>query len=399
MKILEENELLLKFMIVNVCSGTSIGLMNLITPIFALYLHATSMEIGLIRGVTGFGDLLIVLPAGILVDYFGTRKMYVVSCLCGGIAIVICSFASSTTVLMLMMILYGLTRNVRNTSLSTAFFKNMGRIGARKIGWYKGSMMVGSTFIGPALGGILATAISFTAFFVFTAAFMITPLLMVLARLFRKNAPPGAPGKNRANVKGSLGYYGKLLKNKELVLATTSDCMNTAMFMTFTTFITVMVVRDLGLSVIVAAMLITARGGSNMFVVFFCNGMIKEDNHKLFMYCTAGTALGLMLLGIAGDIPLLMIGSLVTGVCSGMMTLITFNQVGSVSGEKGKIVGFNSIGVTIGAIVGPIMGGVIGDAYGISAVFLAMIPLYGALALVNLYHKSKIAPAGRATMA
>ena len=399
MKILEENALLLKFMTVNICSGTSIGLMNLIIPIFALSLHATSTEIGLIRGVTGFGDLLIVLPAGILVDYFGTRKMYVISCTCGCIAILICALANSTTDLMLMMVLYGVTRNVRNTSLSAAFFKNMNQIGARKIGWYKGSMMVGSTFLGSALGGILATAISFAAFFTFTAAFMMAPLVMVIARLFRKNVPKRPARQKKINIKGSLSYYKALLKNNMLVLATMSDSMNTALFMTFTTFITVMVVRDLAMSALVAAVLISIRGGSNMFVVFFCNGMIKEDNHKLFMYCTAGTAFGLLVLGLAKNVPMLAIGSLITGLCSGMMTLITFNQVGSVSGEKGKIVGFNSIGVTIGAIVGPIMGGVVGDAYGISAVFFSMIPLYGALALVNLYHKSKILPSGRAVRA
>lgn len=388
MKIFEDNDILVKFMIVNISSGIAIGMINLITPIFALSLHANSTEIGLIKGISGIGDLLIVLPAGVLVDHFGTRKLYPISCVLGGTTIVIFSLANSVNDLMLMMVAYGMSRTIRTTSLSASFFKHMKQIGVRKAGWYKGSMMIGSTFIGPTIAGILATTVSFTSFFVITSAFLVAPLIMVIANFLRRDSKSGTIRQNNASIKGSLLYYRELLRNKELVVATITDSVNTSFFMIFTTFITVLVVRDLGLSAVIAALLITIRGGSNMLVVFKCGELIRDDNHKLYLASVLGTILGLVLLGMTRNVPLLALASLITGVGSGLLSLITFTQVGNVNGEKGKIAGLNSLGISIGSICGPIIGGIIGDIFGMSAIFLSLLLPYVALTLYTLYlHK------------
>ncbi len=79
MKIFESNEFIFRFMLINISSGIAVGMMSFIIPIYALSLKATSTEIGLINGFYGVGLLLLVLPAGFLVDCLGSKKMYSVT--------------------------------------------------------------------------------------------------------------------------------------------------------------------------------------------------------------------------------------------------------------------------------------------------------------------------------
>ena len=168
MKFLERNELLFNFMLVNISSGIAVGMMNFIIPVYALSLNATSAEIGLIKGFTGIGDLLIVLPAGFLIDYFGSKKMYSISCIFGSLIIISISFATNASFLLLIMLVYGISKTIRTTSNNADFFKHMNAIGASKAGYFKGSITIGSALIGPLIGGIAILAMGYTSYFVLT---------------------------------------------------------------------------------------------------------------------------------------------------------------------------------------------------------------------------------------
>ncbi len=219
MKIFQGNELIMRFMLINISSGVAIGMMNFIIPIYALSLNASSTEIGMIKGFTGIGDLLVVLPAGFVVDYLGSRKTYSVSCVCSALIIILLSFAVTPKLLLLMMIFYGVARTFRTTSLSAAFFKDMNTLGARKAGWYKGSMTIGSSFIGPMIGGIAAIAISFNNYFILTGAFLLIPLMVVNARSNHRIGSPVKTQENSTNhsIIDSSNHYKSLTKNRILV--------------------------------------------------------------------------------------------------------------------------------------------------------------------------------------
>jgi MFS family permease len=379
MKIFEGNELIFRFMLINISSGIAMGMMSIIIPIYALSLKATSTEIGLITGISGIGDLLIVLPAGLLVDYFGSKKMYSASCILGAAIIMLLSFATTPTLLLPAMVFYGMARAFRTTSLNAAFFKNLNTIGTRKAGWYNGSMTIGGSFIGPMIGGIAVIAISFTSYFVFTGVFLLMPLIVIFAHTNRRNNSPVKL--NNSSIIGASNHYKYLAKNRILMSATIIGGLNTAFFIAFTTFITVLVIRDLGLSPGIAAMLISLKGGATIFAVFFCGHLLRRNNNNLYLFSFILTILSLLLLGMSKNISLLATASVVQGIGSGFIALINITQVGNIEGEKGKIAGIFSFGNGIGAIFGPTFAGIIGDAFGVQAIFLAFIPLFGALAV------------------
>lgn len=372
-RLFEENDLITRFMIINICTGIWVGMVNFIIPVFALSLGATPVEIGLVRGLSGLGDLLLVLPAGLMIDYFGSRKMYIASCAIGGAITILLALAWTPWVLIVMMIFYGMARSIRTTSLNASFFQHMNTIGARKSGWYKGSMTVGTQFLGSLIGGALAVALSFAGYFFAASAFILMPILIAFGGKsdLMISASRGKPG-----LKGSVDGYRQLLRNKVLVVATTTECINTAFALTFSTFLTVMVITSLGLSIAMAAILISLRGMANILVVFFGGRLLEFDYNHLYAVSFVMSSVGLLLLGTSQDVWLLMLASVILGLFSGVMTLLTFTQVGNTDAEKGKVSGVFSFGQKAGMVAGPVLGGVVGSFIGLQAIFLCFIPFF-----------------------
>lgn len=387
MKIFQGNELILKFMLINISTGIAMGMMNLIIPIYALSLNASSTEIGLIKGISGAGDLLVVLPAGFLVDYLGSKKMYSVSAVMGSLIIILISYVSSIELLLLIMVFFGMARTLRTTALSADFFKHMNTIGIKKGGWYKGSMTAGGSLIGPLIGGIAIVAMGFKSYFALASVFLLAPFLVILARTNGEGNVPVKP--KNLNLNDASNHYKALAKNRTLVSATIIEGINGAFFITFTTFIIVLVIKDLGLSAGVAAMLIILKGGATICVVFLCGQLLRKNNTNLYIFSFIVTILALLVLGMSRDTLHLAIASVVIGMSSGLITLITFTQVGNIDGEKGKIAGIFSFGHGMGSILGPTLGGMIGDLFSIQAIFLSFIPLFGALSLFTFMEGRK----------
>ena len=387
MKIFVGNEFILRFMLINMSSGITGGMLNFVIPVYAISLNATSTEIGLIKGFTGLGDMLTALPAGYLVDYFGTRKLYLISGIFGIVIIMLLSLADNPMLVLLVMVFYGVARTIRNASLSTTFFKKMNIIGTRKAGWYMGSMSIGASFIGPIIGGFAVIAMGFTGYFALTSAFLFLPFLIILARTNHRNNP--SIKLNNSSLVDALNHYKNLARNRILMRTTIIQTLSTAFGMTFSTFITVLVIRDFGLSPGIAAMLISLNGGTSILIIFFCGKLLSKDNNNLYLSSFFITILSLMLLGITKDVSLLAIASTAVAIGSGLITVITYAHVGNIEGEKGKIASILSFGQSTGVIIGPILGGMIGDAFSVQAIFLAFIPLYGALALYTFTNGRK----------
>ncbi|MCZ7406001.1 MAG: MFS transporter [Candidatus Methanoperedens sp.] len=366
-------------MLINISTGIAMGMMNLIIPIYALSLNASSTEIGLIKGISGIGDLLVVLPAGFMVDYLGSKKMYSVSAVMGSLIIFLISYVSNIELLLLIMVFFGMARTLRTTSLNADFFKHANTIGIKKGGWFKGSMSVGGALIGPILGGVAIVAMSYKSYFALASVFLLAPFLVILARINGGSNLPVKP--KNFGLADASNHYKALAKNRSLVSATIIESINGAFFITFSTFIVVLVIKDLSLSPDVAAMLIALKGGATICVVFFCGQLLRKNNANLYLVSFIVTILSLLVLGMSRDILQLGIASVVLGLSSGLITLITFTQLANIDGEKGKIAGIFSFGFAMGSILGPTLGGIIGDVYGVQTIFLSFIPLFGALAL------------------
>ena len=53
------------------------GIISMVLPLFAISIGASTSQVGIIKGMSGIGALIMVLPSGLLVDNYGAKRLYV----------------------------------------------------------------------------------------------------------------------------------------------------------------------------------------------------------------------------------------------------------------------------------------------------------------------------------
>lgn len=373
--LLKQHGRLAGFVVLNVTNGTAVGLLYMTLPLYALSIQATSTQIGMIRGASGLGLLLLVIPVGFLVDRFGPRKLFLIGNF--GVILVVLSLSSIATpaLLILMMLLEGVSRSLKFTSISAAFFESLHRFGLEKSGWYKGSLSIGLTFIGPALGGVLLVMMPFDKVFLLVIALMLLPSLLIF---FIHTEParhrPAAGG--MTEVRNQLKEFASILRHKGLFRALSAEIICSACLSTFSTFIVVLVVKEWHLRPGAASLLLTLEGGAYIVTVFGAGGLVRRHGQcPSYLVSIALTVAGLIGLTTASGITLLLISSMLVGFGLGLINVITSSCAGGMQGEKGKVASLFAAAAGVGISFGPLVSGVVAQYLGVQAVFIAMAPL------------------------
>ncbi|HEX9046788.1 MAG TPA: MFS transporter [Verrucomicrobiae bacterium] len=373
--------LITSYLILNVTSGTVAGALQLAVPLYALALQAATAQIGLIRGISGIGMLLLVIPAGFLVDHYGSKRLFLIGGLIGTVMTFALSFAHTPTAIAIIMGLAGLFASLKMTALNSSFFSNLQSMGLEKAGWFKGSMSIGLTFLGPLAGGYLAHVISYGALFKLLAAATLIPISLVF--FFHNDPARKETTSLREAVRRQLKDFSELIRRRELYLPLFTESLSTSFFATFSAFIVVLAVQSLHLSATAASVLLSVEGGLFIVTVFVAGQLILRCTvPQLYRLSTAIVVAGIVVLVLAGSFAALVAATVVLGIGLGLANLIVSSRIGQMRGDKGKLVGLFSAAVGVGISVGPMLGGVIGAWLGTRAIFLAFIPLFLALPLV-----------------
>lgn len=373
------NALIASYLVLNIASGSVAGAMQIAVPLFALSLHAASAQIGLIRGISGIGILLLVIPVGFLVDHYGPKRLFLIGGLWGTLGTFALSFAKSPSSMVYIMGIAGLLGSLKMTAINASFYNNLQSMGIEKSGWFKGSMSVGLTFIGPLAGGYLVHALPFVTLFRLLALLTLLPIGLVF--VFHSD-----PVRHSSVTEFKSALAEKILEFRELIgrrdiyLPLFTESLTTAFFATFSAFIVVIAVQSLGLSSTTASQLLAIEGGLFIVTVFVAGPLIKLLSVlQLYFLSISVVIAGLVGLAQAGSFQSLVLVSCVLGLGLGLINLVVSSRIGLMKGEKGKIVGLFAAAVGIGASFGPMLGGLIGDWIGIRGIFLAFIPFFLAL--------------------
>ncbi|KAF0219069.1 MAG: major facilitator superfamily [Geobacteraceae bacterium] len=382
----QSHGMITSFLILNITTGTVGGAMQLVVPLYAMSLQATTAEIGLIRGISGLGLLLLVIPAGFLVDHFGSKKLFLTGSLAGTLMTFALTFAKIPVAMVVLMGLSGLFSALKMTALNASFFRNLRNMGVEKAGWFKGSMSIGLTFIGPLLGGYLVKTIGFGLIFQLMAWLTLIPSALVF--FFHKEpVSPGPVSELGKAASVQLRGFNALMGRRSLYLPLLTESISTACFATFSAFIVVIVVRNLHLPPATASLLLTAEGGVFILTVFIGGQLLNlMSPQNIYLLSFGITIIGLITLSFAGTLFGVVLATVVLGLGLGLSNLVTSARIGHMEGEKGKIVGLFSAAVGAGISLGPMIGGLIGEYMGNQFIFLAFIPLIlflGVLAVVS----------------
>ncbi|KAF0219076.1 MAG: major facilitator superfamily [Geobacteraceae bacterium] len=380
--------LLLGFVTMNLITGIAAGILQMAVPLYALSLNATNAQIGLIRGVGGMGFLLLVIPAGFLVDHFGSKKLYLMGSLgCNLVALAV-SFATKSIAMIFLMGGYGFFRSLSFIATNAAFFRSLQTIGVERVGWLNGSLTLGFGFLGPLLGGYLAKNADFPLIFQLVALLMPVPILLVFF-FYRESHRPVAAG-NKQGVAAQLHDFKHLLLNRSIYQVLLAEGLGGACSGTFGVFIIVIIVRTMHLSPTVASFILTLHGGVFILAVFFGGSLLKKFSPPN-LYLTTFAAASLGLLGLAFTSGLFVIG-LATVLLSaglGMIQLINYSRIGEIKGEKGKITSLLASAGSAGMTVGPLAAGLLGEYFGNQLIFAFFVPFFLLLSLQIILNESR----------
>ena len=285
----------------------------------------------------------------------------------------------------------GLLGSLKMTAINASFYNNLQSMGIEKSGWFKGSMSVGLTFIGPLAGGYLVHVFSFPMLFRLLALLTLLPIGLV----FVFHSDPvrhSSVTEFKSALAEKFAEFRQLVGRRDLYLPLLTESLSTAFFATFSAFIMVIAVQSLGLSSTTASQILAIEGGVVILTVFIAGPLIKLLSVlQLYFLSISVVIAGLVGLALAGSFQSLVVVSIVLGLGLGLINLVVSSRIGLMKGEKGKIVGLFAASVGIGASFGPMLGGLIGDWIGIRGIFLAFIPFFLALAWAA-YRQEKQAP-------
>jgi predicted MFS family arabinose efflux permease len=368
--------LISSYLVLNITTGIVGGAMQMAVPCFALSLGASTSEIGIIRGISGLGMLLLVIPAGFLVDHVGSKRLFLFGAFTGTLVTFSLLFARTPVVMVVIMGLSGLFQSLKMTALNASFYSNIHKIGIDKSGWFKGSMSIGLTFIGPVLGGLLVDHLSYRFIFPIIAALTLIPIILVY--VFHDDQKQIPTNDDLITVtKKQLGDFRVLIGNRSLYLPLLTEMFSTGCFALFATFIIVIAVRILHLPTTVTSLLLTIEGGVFIVTVFAAGPLLTVlSQFYLYLISIMLTIAGLLALTIANSFSPMVAATVVLGLGLGFLNLVTSSRLALLPGDKGKTVGLFSAAVGVGISIGPILGGFVAAHFGSKAAFLTFVPLF-----------------------
>lgn len=353
----------------------------MVTPLYALSIDASNAELGLMRGGMGLGMFLTVIPAGFLVDQFGSKRLYLVgSIFCTLVIIGVC-LAVNPIALILLMSMYGFFRSLSLIATNAAFFRNLSVIGMDNAAWINGALMFGAVAVGPLLGGLLTKCFDYQTIFRMVLLLYPVPILFVFFR-YKENMINSAATDNKSKSTSQFQEFSRLLLDKSIRYTLFAETLMGACSATLSVLMILIIIKKLHLSPTLASVVLTLNGCASIIVVFTAGSLVKRFSFsRLYLTSFSIASIGLFGLSLTAYVPIIIISSTILGIGLGLTQLVNYARIGTLQGEKGKISGLQTAASGIGFTTGPLLAGWLSHYIDIELVFGVFIPLFLLLGL------------------
>ena len=358
-----------------------------VLPLFAAYLGATEVDIGFIAAASTVVGILISLPAGVLSDLWGRRRV---------ILLAMAVFASAPFLYLLVTGVWGLVAVRVYHGLATAIFGPVAlalvadlfsKERGEKMGWYSSATLVGRS-AAPLAGGVILGVFTLGALIGYQAVYLVCGVGGVLALLLALRLParpdpaPAGPTLGEKWQETRRGLR-EVLSHRGILFTSFTEAAQYLAFGTMETFLPLYALR-LGLSAFEIGLLL----GLKVVVVTLTKPVMGRfsDRHGRRPQIVAGLligAAGLILVPFASSFWTLLPISLAFGLSMATVTASTAALVSDLArtGSYGAALGTMSTIMDIGHASGPVLSGLLIGAYGYKVGF----PAIGlALVLVSL---------------
>jgi len=343
-----------------------------VLPLFTEYLGATPTGVGIVAGVSALTGILASIPAGLLSDRFGRKRMMLFSAIVFSTAPFLYLFVTSLWQLALVRFYHGFATAVfipvGMALVADIFHKERGE----KIGWFSTSTLAGR-FVAPILGGSLLGFLAYNPGLSFKVVYLVCGIAGIITLLLVLRLPnPDRQSGNKEAHKEILAPLRIVLADKAILLTCMVEASILFAYGTFETFLP-LYSKSIGLStyeigIFLSSQIITLALTKPVMGRF-------SDRHGRRSQIFAGTLVGSACIGsfffLNSFIALLAL-SVLFGLCLSIVTSATSALIADLSRQStlGSAMGALGSIMDIGHTAGPIIAGIIASQFGLRYSFI-----------------------------
>lgn len=357
-----------------------------VLPLFTAFLGANPTGVGIIAGVSAFTGIVASIPAGILSDKIGRRKMLILSAIVFSSAPFLYLFVTQVWHLAIVRFYHGLATAifipVAMALVADLFQKERGE----KMGWFS-TATLGGRFLAPIIGGIVLgisaynPAIGYKSVYVICGIAGIITLLLVL-----HISTPQIKDHNQQTPKEICATFKTVISNRTILITSAVEASILFAYGTFETFLPIYSI-NIGLTpyeigIFLSAQILTLALTKPMLGRF-------SDRYGRKPQIFIGTIIGSSCMGsffFFQSFTALLILSVLFGLSVSIVTSATSAFIADISkhSTRGSAMGTLGSIMDIGHTTGPVAAGVLASYFGLGYSFLGASMVLMVIAVVFL---------------
>lgn len=360
-----------------------------VLPLFASYLGAGPAEVGIIASVSAFTGIVASIPAGILSDRIGRKKMLMLAGLVFSTAPFFYLITTQIWQLAVIRFYHGLATAifipVAMAMVADIFHKERGE----KIGWFSTSTLLGR-FMAPIVGGSIIGAMVLDPGLGFKAVYLVCGAAGILSMLMVFKLPDITKNKTEdQRWRNAWSSFKEVIANKRILLTSAVEAAILFAYGTFETFLPLYSVSA-GLSAYEVGIFLS----SQVITLALTKPAMGRfsDRHgrkpQIFVGAIVGAVCISSLFFFRSFLPLLLL-SILFGLSLSIVTSATSAFIADLSRREthGSAMGILGSIMDIGHTTGPLISGIIALYFGLEISFVGagiVLAIAAFLFLINM---------------
>lgn len=341
-------------------------------PLFTSYLGGDPSMVGIIAAISSFTGIAASIPAGILADRWGKKKMLIIGALVFATAPFLYLLITELWQLAIIRFYHGLATAifvpVAMASIAGIFHGERGE----RLSWFSTATLIGR-FMAPVAGGIIIGAMALSPAIGYKAVYLVSGAAGILVLLLALKMPdPDNGAKNNQEWKETLRSFKTVISNKGILFTGAIEAAILFAYGTFETFLPLYSLK-IGLSAYAIGIFLSAQ----VVTIAFTKPLMGRfsDKHGRRAQIFAGAIISAVCIGafsfFTTFLPLLLL-SMLFGLSISVATSATSALVADLSKKEthGKAMGALGSIKDIGHTTGPLISGFIAAYFGLAFSFI-----------------------------
>jgi MFS family permease len=364
-----------------------------VLPLFAMHLGGNPSQVGVVAAMSAFTGVVVSIPAGIMADRFGKRRMLLISSIIFVSAPVSYLLITEIWQLAIVRFYHGLATAIFTpismALVSELFHKERGE----KLGWFSTATLFGR-FSAPVIGGGIISAMVLYGSLQFSAVYVVCSVAGIITFLLSFRIPRDSEQHSAGKSwKDSWETFKSVITSRAIIITSAVEAAILFLYGTFETFLPLYALKSgftaSHVGLFLSAQIITLALTKPSMGRF-------SDRHgrkpQIFLGGLIGAVCIALLAFVQGFVWFLAV-SILIGLSLSVVTSATSALIADLSKSEGRGSAMGILGsiMDIGHTTGPIVAGIVAATYGFEKAFLTAAALLATMSLIFLMHAGRSA--------